>query len=125
MISRRRALRLAGSTVSLSYLSGCLGLLQDGGIEIRINNRDDQQHTISATFERENETVFSDQYTISPGEEAQTSDVVEAGEYLVTVGLNSSHTRTVDFHMGGCDSNALYVSIDESGEFDAGVLDWC
>lgn len=125
MPSRRQTLQLVGSAVALGWVSGCLGVFQGGGIKIRIDNRDDQQHTVNVTFENEDETVFSDQYTVSAGEETTTSDVVGAGEYLVTVELDSSDTKTVDFHMGGCNSNTLFVAIHEAGELEAGVLDEC
>jgi hypothetical protein len=125
MPSRRKALHLVGSTVSLGLVSGCLGLFQDGGIRIRIDNRDDQEHTVTVTFENGNKAVFSDQYTVSAGEETTTSDVVEPGEYLVTVEVGSSNTKTVDFDMQGCDSNTLFVAIDGGGELEASVLDEC
>jgi hypothetical protein len=69
--------------------------------------------------------VFNDQYTVSAGEETTTADVVEPGEYLVTVEVGSSNTKTVDFDMQGCDSNTLFVAIDGGGELEASVLDEC
>lgn len=125
MLSRRKALPLIGTTVALGGVAGCLGVFKDGGIRIRIDNRDDQQQTVKITFEKGNETVFSDQYTVSPAEKITTSNVVQAGEYLVTVEQDTSDTKTVDFHMSGCNSNTLSVSINENGEFKPGVLDDC
>lgn len=125
MPSRRKALQLAGSTVSLGLVSGCLGLFKGGGIRIRIDNRDDQEHTVTVTFENGDEAVFSDQYTVAAGEETTTSDVVEPGEYLVTVEFGSSKRKTVDFDMQGCDSNTLFVAIDGDGALEASVLDEC
>lgn len=125
MYSRRKALQLVGTTVTLGGVSGCLGVFQDGGIRIKINNGDDQQHTVNVTFEKEDETVFSDEYTVSAGERTTTSDVVKAGEYLVTVELNPSTTKTMNFNMGGCPSNTLSISISENSELWAKVLSKC
>lgn len=125
MPSRRRALEVTGATVAFGGFSGCLGFFQNGGIRVRIDNSDDRQHAVDVAFETGNETRFDDRYTVSAGEEITTSDVVDSGEYSVTVELDSSDTATVDFVMSGCESNTLLVSIDENGELKAGVLDEC
>lgn len=125
MPSRRKVLEVAGTSVAFGGFSGCLGFFQDGGIRVRIDNKDDRQHAVDVTFERDDLTRFDNRYTVSAGEEITTSDVVDAGEYLVTVELDSSATSTVDFVMGGCDSNTLFVSIGESGELEIFVLDEC
>lgn len=125
MITRRQALRIAGSTAVLGSVSGCLGVANEGSVNVRIENRDDQQHIVDVTFENDGEAVFSDQYTVSADEEATASDVVDAGEYLVTVELDTSNATTVDFTMSGCDSNSLFVAVHEDGELEAGVLDEC
>lgn len=69
--------------------------------------------------------MFSDQYTVSAGEEITTDDVVAAGEYRVTVELDSAGTKTIEFDMNGCDSNTLFVPIYESGEFEPTVYTQC
>lgn len=125
MISRRRALQLACSAATLGVTAGCLGVLRDGGVRVRLDNRDSRQHTVGVTFEADDETVFEDQFSVPAGEETTTADVVDAGAYLVTVELDSSETRTVDFSMAGCPSNTLFVGIDDGGAFEASVLDEC
>lgn len=124
MPSRRELLRLTGLTLSLGT-TGCLGSFRDGGVSIRAENRDDRRHTVGVTFESGEETVFGDEYTVPSGEETTAADVVAAGEYLVTVELDSTDPTRVDFTMGGCDSNTLFVSIQPGGEFEASVLDEC
>ena len=125
MASRRKTLQLICSSIAIGLVPGCLGLFQDGGVGIRIENGDDREHTVSVTFRTESETVFSNQYTVSAGEEVETSDILEAGEYQVMVELDSGATETVDFVMAGCNSNRLYVDIEEDGSFWVGVLDEC
>ncbi len=118
-------LRLAGATATIGSITGCLGGGNGGSVGVRIENRNDQQRTVDVTFETESETVFSDQYAVPADEETAISDVVNAGEYLVTAELDASNTATVDFAMSGCDSNSVFVAIHEDGELEAGILDEC
>ena len=125
MVSRRKTLQLVFSIITIGLVPGCLGLFQDGGVGIRIQNSDDREHNTNVIFKVESETVFSNQYTVSAGGEVETSDILEAGEYQVTVELDSGATKTVDFVMAGCDSNVLFIDIEEGGDFWVGELDEC
>jgi hypothetical protein len=122
--SRRTVLQLAGVS-ALTGFGGCLSGFQRGGVSVRIDNRDDQQHTVGVTFGTGDETAFDDQYSIAAGAEETWSDVVDPGEYSVTVELDSSKSASLEFDMAGCDSNTLFVSIDAGSEFEASVLDEC
>ena len=123
--SRREILRLSASMGIVCGISGCLGPSQEGTIGIIIENRDDEQHSIDIFFSDNNEDVYNNQYIISGGEETRDPDVVNAGEYTVSIILDSNQRTSLDFTMAGCDSNYLYVSIDEEPQIYAGVLDDC
>lgn len=123
--TRRKALQLAGSTIVVSSLSGCLDLFQNGTIGVRIENRDDQEHTVDVVFKKDSEIVSDKQFTVPPGEENRTPDVVKAGSYTITAALDSSDSTSFEFDMQGCKNNSLYVSISDAGELEMSVLDEC
>lgn len=124
-LSRRKTLHFAGSIAATSGLSGCLGFFRRGTVSLLIENGDDQQHTLNVIFEKENETVFSNQYDLEAGAETETPDAVEAGEYSVQATLETTAEETLDFHMNGCTDNSLSVSIDESGKLQLGITTVC
>ncbi len=125
MLSKRRALRVASSTAVLGAIAGCLGVFRDGSVLVRIENRDDRRHAVVIRLDRGDEPAFADRYTIEPGATRTASDVVAAGEYLVTLELDAGATETVEFDMAGCRSNTLFASISAAGGLEAGVLDAC
>jgi len=124
-LNRRKALKLTSSTAFVGGLAGCLGGIGGGNVGVRINNRDDTEHTLSVEFADEEETVATEEFTAPAGEETTWEDVVGAGEYTVTGKLDSSESSTINFRMQGCDSNLLYVSIFEDGTLEMGALDEC
>lgn len=124
-LSRRDILPITGTTVLFGGLAGCLGFFEGGGVGIQIENLDDQQHTLKVAFREETDTMFSEQYTISSGEETEVSDVVEPREYTVIVTSSSSEETTLNFTMQGCNYNSVYVSIDESGRVNVRILNAC
>ena len=77
--TRRKALRLAGFTIAVTSFSGCLDLFQNSTIGVRIENRDDQEHTLDVAFKKDSETAYNKPFTVPPGEENRTPDVVKAG----------------------------------------------
>lgn len=123
--TRRKVLQLAGSTIIVGSLSGCLDLFQNGTIGVRIENQDDQDHTLNVTFSKDSETVFSEQFTVPAGEGTQTPDVVKADDYTVTATTDSSDSTSFEFNMQGCKNNSLYVSISDRGDLEMSVLDEC
>lgn len=124
--SRRKALHLIGSAVAVGSLSGCMGLLNGKGIiGVLIENADDQEHVLDLEFKQEDTIRFSEQYTLSPGEEADTPEAVEAGEYTVQASLESNEQESLDFHMNGCTDNTLSVSIDDQGKIEMGITTVC
>lgn len=124
-LSRRKALRLSGSTMALGVVSGCLGRFQGGSVGVLIENGDDQQHILDVVFEQGDETVFDERFTVEAGEETRTSDAVTAGEYAVSATLGSGESEQLDFHMNGCTDNSLSVYIDGNGELQLGITTVC
>jgi len=123
--TRRKALQLAGSTIVVTSLSGCLDLFQNSTIGVRIENRDDQEHTLDVAFKKDSETVYNKPFTVPPGEENRTPDVVKAGSYTVTAALDSLNSISFGFNMQECENNSLYMSISDTGELEMSVLDEC
>lgn len=67
-------LPIVGTTTVASGLSGCLFGSRSGPISISLSNEDDEQHTLAVEFTQTDETVFSEQYPLSPGDETEVSD---------------------------------------------------
>jgi hypothetical protein len=67
-------------------LSGCVGLGElgsQGSIDLVVTNEDDTEHSFPVEVTEENESVFTDQFTLSSGEELQEADIVSDGDYYL------------------------------------------
>jgi hypothetical protein len=122
--TRRTAFRAVGST-TLAGIAGCLGLVRSGHVDVRVDNGDDRSHAVDVAFRAGGEVVAEERVEAPPGTETTVAEVVDAGEYAVTVILDDGTSRRVPLAMNGCTDNALFVSIDADAALEAGVLDEC
>lgn len=126
--SRRKLLTLCGLTVTSVGLSGCVGLGEQGSqgsIDLVVTNEDDTEHSFTVEVTEENESVFTEQFTLSSGEELQKADIVSGGDYTATVTVDSGDPESFSFDLNGCTENELYVVLMKGGELDYGMTDVC
>lgn len=125
MLSTRRTLCRAAGTAPLVGLTGCLGVLRSGSVDVRVDNRDDRSHAVDVAFLSDGELVADERLEVDAGTERTAENVVAAGEYTATVAVDGGSATRVPFSMDGCTDNALFVAVDADGAAEAGVLDEC
>lgn len=117
MLSRREILGPIFSVSVIGMASGCLSIFQEGTVGLHIINNSNEEHSLNIEFKNGDESVFEDEYQVSPNKELEKNDVVEPGEYTVITTSNSQR-ETFEFWMGGCNKNALIIEIQDTDNID-------
>jgi hypothetical protein len=84
---------------------------------ITVWNDADTARRISVTVEKKaasGEPLLRETYQFEP-DAYITVDVLEAGEYTITVGLDGEESKTVDFSVDDCNDQSLYVTVADDG----------